>query len=148
MKIHLIEIILRLQVTTVQADRKKNYLEYFCRFVISALILWNTYIYLFQALFGFWEFLAEFCGFWKLGVRLFSATLNLQFVKDVRVLHWEKCLNYNQLITNIFSTQIVAAIKKIRTRKEDQTVIRFWRRLLKNQLQNLHWKIFNKHCNI
>ena len=30
-------------------------------------------------------------------------------------MHWEKYSNYNQLINDIFSTQILAAIKKIRT---------------------------------
>ena len=53
---------------------------YFCRFVTSALTLRprNTYIYVFQALFGFCNFSVTSCGFWKLGVSSFSSTLNFE----------------------------------------------------------------------
>ena len=39
------------------------------------------------------------------------------FREDRCALRWEKYSNCNQLIMDIFSTQIVAAIKKIRTQK-------------------------------
>ena len=58
--------------------------------------------------------------------------------EDGRVLHLEKYPDYNQLIMDILSTQIIAAIKKIRTQKGRPDKIRFSRRLLKNQLQTIH----------
>ena len=73
----LMEIILRLKVTMNQVKTKKLCFGYFCRFVTSALTLRprNTYI---RALFGFCNFLATSCGFWKLGVSSFSSTLNFE----------------------------------------------------------------------
>ena len=53
---------------------------------------------------------------------------------DERVLHWEKYSNYNQLIMDIFSTQILAAIKKIRTQKWRPDSGKIFKRLLKDQL--------------
>ena len=38
----------------------------------------KTYIYIFRALFGFCNFEATSCGFWKLGVSSFSSTLNFE----------------------------------------------------------------------
>ena len=50
-------------------DEKIDF-SYFYRFVTRALTLRprNTYIYVFRALFGFCNFQATSCGFWKLGV--------------------------------------------------------------------------------
>lgn len=68
--------------------------------------------------------------------------------QEGRVLHCEKYPNYNQLIIDISSTQIVAAINKIRTQKGRSDSNKIFRRLLENQLQTLHWRIFSKHYNI
>ena len=63
-----------------QLKTKKNCFGYFCRFVTSALTLRprNTYIYGSQELFGFCNFLASSCGFWKLGISSFFATLKFE----------------------------------------------------------------------
>ena len=75
-KTNLMEIILGLKVTMDQVKTKKFCFVYFCRFL--TLRPWNTYIYGFRALFGFCSFLATSCGFWKLGVSLFSSTLSFE----------------------------------------------------------------------
>ena len=53
---------------------------YFCRFVTSALTRrpWNTYKYVFLALFDFCNFSATSCGFWKLGISSFPSTPNFE----------------------------------------------------------------------
>ena len=57
---------------------KKFSFGYFCRFVTSALTLRppNTYIYVFQALFGFCNFKATSSESWKLRVSSFYSILN------------------------------------------------------------------------
>ena len=45
------------------------------------LRLRNTWIYVFQALFGFCNFKAISCGFWKLGVSSLHSTLNFEWIE-------------------------------------------------------------------
>ena len=54
--------------------------------------------------------------------------------EEGRVLHWEKYSNYNQLLMDIFSTQILVAIKKTRTQKWRPDSGKIFKRLLKDQL--------------
>ena len=55
---------------------------------------------------------------------------------DRRVLHWEKYSNYNQLISDIFSTQILAAIKKTRTQKVRPDSDKIFKEIVKESAAN------------
>ena len=83
MKALLMEIFLRLKVTMNQVKTKTLGFRYFCRFVTRALArrLGNTYIYVFRALFGFCNFQATSCEFWKLGVSSLISTLNFEYIE-------------------------------------------------------------------
>ena len=102
------EIILRLKVTMNQLKTKKLCFGYFCRFVTSALTLRprKTYVYVFRALLVFCNFQATSCRFWKLGVNLFSFTLNFEYIeRDFWRLHVLICCctaNQYSEITGIF----------------------------------------------
>ena len=65
MKTRLMEIIFRLEVNMDQVKMKKNCLGYFWRFATSSLTLRskNTYLYIFQVLFGFCNFFCQFLWF-------------------------------------------------------------------------------------
>ena len=54
-----------------------------------------------------------------------------------RVLHWQKYPNYNQLIMDSFSTQIVAAIKKIRTQKGRPDSAKIFKEVVKESATNI-----------
>ena len=79
----LMEIFLRLKVTMNQVKTKTLGFRYFCRFVTLTLTLRprNTYIYVFRELFGFCNFQATSCQFWKLGVSSLNFTLNFEQIE-------------------------------------------------------------------
>ena len=54
-----------------------------------------------------------------------------------RVLHLEKYPDYNQLIMDIFSTQIIAAIKKIRTQKGKPDSDKIFKEVVKESATNI-----------
>ena len=91
-----------------QLKTKNLSFQYFWRFVIIALTLRprNTYMYVFRALFGFCNFYANSCWFWKLGAISFSYKVNCQEIEQsfwrLYVLVW--CCEANQYseITGIF----------------------------------------------
>ena len=51
-------------------------------------------------------------------------------------MHWEKYSNYNQLINDIFSTQILAAIKKIRTQIRRPDSDKIFKEIVKKSATN------------
>ena len=51
-------------------------------------------------------------------------------------MHWEKYSNYNQLIIGIFSTQSLAAIKKIRTQKGRLDSDKIFKEIVKESATN------------
>ena len=72
------EIILWFKVAMDEIKTKKFCFIYFYRFVTSVFTPRprNMDIYVFQAVFGFCDFLATSCAFWKLGVSSCSFVLN------------------------------------------------------------------------
>ena len=60
-------------------NNEKRCFGFFGRFVTRGLILRprNTYIYVFQTLFGFCSFYVTSWLFWKLGVNSLHSTLNI-----------------------------------------------------------------------
>ena len=63
----------------IRKTRVKPSFRYFCRFTSGSLTLRprKKYVYVFRALFGFWNFQATSCFLQKLGTYSFSSTLNL-----------------------------------------------------------------------
>ena len=68
LKVLLIDIILKLKVTTKEVMTKEPCFRCFCRLVTRSLILrpWKKQIYVFQALLSFWNFYATLSCFQKL----------------------------------------------------------------------------------
>ena len=74
------EIILGVKVTVIIVKTKKPCFGYLSTFVTRPLALRvrNTYIYVFRAFFGFFNYQATSCSFQKLTVRLFHSPLHFE----------------------------------------------------------------------
>ena len=57
--------------------------------------------------------------------------------KDTRLLHWEKYPNYNKIIMDMFSIQILAAIKKIRSQKRGPDSHKIFMEVVKESSSNI-----------
>ena len=125
MKTLLMAIILGLKVTMDQVKTRKLCLGYFCRFATSALTFRprNMYIYVFRAFFGFYNFWATSCGFWKLGVSSFSSKLNFEYIeRDFWRLHVLVCCyaaNQYTEITSIFFLRFQTEERVLRVNSTD-----------------------------
>ena len=117
------DIILTLKVTMNQVNTKKLCLGYFYRFVSHALTLRlrNTYAYVCQALFGFCNFYATSCGFWKIGVSSLHSTLNFeQIERDFWRLYVLACCcasnQYSEITGMFFEISNQRAVRRVNFR--------------------------------
>ena len=101
-----------------QVKTKRLCFGYFCRLVTSALtfIPRTTYIYIFQSLFRFMNFLATCSEFWKRGLASFSFMLNVEEIeRDFWRLHVLVCNSSTNLYTEITSHFFEVSYRRVRS---------------------------------